>query len=537
MSYKSYKISSIFAKSLFCDFIIALSLSVFFIFLVFINKPTRIGDGGEYYALYITLNNTCRPFMSSLSWADFERFVRSGEVSHMPHVEALKSAFPALSLGSTSDFNHFWFYSLLAALVGGLLKFIGIHFSIHISFIVIHWLLLCITCIVTRHFFAWKGILSIILLTLISPILWYTDKVHTEFFTYCVTLIAVVFFIRQYYILAFLFLACASTQNISFGPIAIIPLIIDFLSRKDNRYSLSEVTLVFVGISLTLIHPIYYSFRFGVITPQLLAGGADVGGNLKYFYIWIIDPDVGLLPNWPLGIGIIGLIILMRKRFRYVQPNLLTINIKWWIFLLSYLSISLFAQSSTENLNSGATSGLSRYALWYIPLFFPFLLKIITALDFICLTKVKRYSLYVFIIGCLFFNLLYYRPTLPENYIKPTLVSYWIQKILPSIYNPPIEVFAERFSNRPAEMPGLINQQVLAIIGPDCRKILILNFPYHNNIAGRNDCFYMTDSLVKFLKQQISINLTSESISENLKKSKYIRLTEDEAVQLTNLKP
>jgi len=44
------------------------------------------------------------------------------------------------------------------------------------------------------------------------------------------------------------------------------------------------------------------------------------------------------------------------------------------VFVVSYLAISLFAQSSTQNLNSAATPGLSRYGLWYIALFFPLFL-------------------------------------------------------------------------------------------------------------------------------------------------------------------
>lgn len=512
---------------LFYDASIVFTLMVAF-FLLLCLTPRVVGDGGEYYALYFALKDTLKPFMSDASWTEFSRFAASNDVLMPPnYVEFLRKAFPVLTLGSTGDFNHFWFYSLIVALVSGFLGIFSIHLSAHSAFIVTHWILFCIPCIIANRLFGWKGVLSVVIVTILSPIFWYVDKVHTEFFTYCLTLNAVIFFIRRYYIFSFLFLSMAATQNISFSAVALIPLIIDFFDRKTKEYSYLEMGLIILGVIIAIIHPAYYFFRYGVITPQLLAGGAKVGGNFGYFYIWLIDPDVGLLPNWPLGIGIIlAIFIATRFRARFLED----LDIKrYWMFFLGYLVISLFAQSSTENLNSGATPSISRYALWYIPLFFPFLIIIIPqrlSLDFIRSSKYEFSGFFVFILCCALHSYIYYKPNVPSDYGTPSLFSYWIQKELPSFYNPPVEIFAERFGRVIGDPDRIFmkSKKVLAILGPDCKKILLLNIPAHDKVIGQRGCGYDYDRLVNLLKEYL--------YSGTVKKPVYIRLTESEVDEL-----
>ena len=368
------------------EIFIIIVLIILFLPLLFLT-PRLVGDGGEYYALYFAWKDTFKPFMSDESWLAFQYFATSNEVLMPPnYAELLKKMFEVLNLGPTSDFNHFWFYSLLASLLHRFLEVLCINPSTHLTFIFIHWMFICLPVILANRFFGLKGAIGVVILTLFSPMIWYVDKVHTEFFTYCLTLSAVIFFIHNHYLFSFLFLAIVSTQNISFGAVAAIPLAIDFCRRKEKTYSYLEVSLIFLGIFFILLHPLYYFFRYGVLTPQLFAGGAKVGANFKYLFIWLVDPDVGLLPNWPFGVFIIITILVITLKRTNIS-NVLYLDINWWIFLVGYLLISLFAQSSTENLNSGATPGSSRYALWYISLFFPFLLIILSNVDFIKYTK------------------------------------------------------------------------------------------------------------------------------------------------------
>jgi hypothetical protein len=94
---------------------------------------------------------------------------------------------------------------------------------------------------------------------------------------------------------------------------------------------------------------------------------------MQYAYVWLFDPDVGLFPNWLPGIFIVALsIYLFIKR----KPAPLLIYL-WLTFTIVYTGINLWAQSSTTNLNAGATPGLARYALWNLALFFPPILLIL----------------------------------------------------------------------------------------------------------------------------------------------------------------
>ncbi|WP_217619259.1 hypothetical protein, partial [Achromobacter sp. GbtcB20] len=164
------------------------------------------------------------------------------------------------------------------------------------------------------------------------------------------------------YLAAALFIALASTQNPSFALVACIPLFYRVVLQRERRYSLFEVAMAVAVVVAVLAHPVYYFARYGVVTPQLLAGGAALGGNIWTFYVWIVDPDLGLLPNWPLGLLVLlaALVAYLRKPVSLAGPGTWRVT----AFVLACCAINFFAHSSTTNLNSGATPGLARYALW-----------------------------------------------------------------------------------------------------------------------------------------------------------------------------
>ncbi len=488
-------------------------------FLAHFLPPTRVGDGSEYYAMYFAWKDTLRPFMTDTSWKQVDVLSTSGEITGFVTLQWLKDFSPALRLGTTADFNHFWLYSALTALVSGFLSMIYIEVSAHNAFIVTHWLLFSLTTTLAYKNFRWKGVVAVFALTILSPMIWYIDKVHIEFFTFCLTLSAVIVFLTKNYILSALFLAIASTQNISFAAIAIIPFSIYFFDQKHLAYSRTNLIYVVFTCFFVLIHPFYYFSRYGVITPQLLAGGADIGGNLRLFYIWIIDPDVGLLGNWPFGVAIIFLTMFTYSKKKTCKENYYLI-----LFFLTYLIISLFSQSSTQNLNSGATPGIARYALWYIPLFFPLVLSILN------FTKNQPWLKLMIIFVCvvsLAYTYKYQRPSLNENYTQPSPLSLLIQKNASSLYNPPAEIFTERYSGV-GESPSL--SQARAIIGPDCRKVLVFTGINRDKIYGGQSCSFAEDKVKEVILRKLG------EISPD-RGGSYMKLNEQEIRQLDLTKP
>jgi len=449
------------------DLLILVLSFVLFIPSIFFSKPIRVGDGSEYYALSLSWKNTQKPYMTDESWDDYDHLVESGQISRLFFETDLKTFYPSLlTLGSEVDFPHFSFYSLCAAVITQTFELLGIGISIHNSFMLFHFILLACMFIIARRCFGWKGLVAAVILTFLSPMLWFINKVHTEFFTFCLTTSAIILFLKRQYLGSAFFLALASTQNISFAAISIFVIGVDILFRKNEKYSLFETVFITLTICISVLNPLYYFFRFGSLNPLLYIGG-NVGANFRYFYIWLIDPDIGLLPNWPFGAFLLVFTLYSLRGIRINRRNFWY----WATFVGCYVSVSLLAQSSTTNLNSAGSPGLARYATWYLALFFPALLIVIR--------KVTKSKSLIALIGVtllilfgIIFSINYYSPSVDESvYTKPSPSSFWLQKHFPTLYNPPPEIFGERYSGI-GELINLKNNVI--VIGPDCHKMLFL---------------------------------------------------------------
>lgn len=499
----------------------SLILGAIFAFLIIftllgLTFPDRVGDGSEYYALFLAWQETLKPWMSVVSFEAYDRLFSANQIGGLVSREWLVESFPALRLGGTADFNHFWFYSFLAFVISKFFSLVGLHLSPHSSFIALHFILVTFTSVVAFYFYKWQGLLAFLLMTITSPILWYLNKVHTELFTYCLTFSAIIFIYAKNYLPGAFLLALASTQNPSFGLIALFPFSYGLVSQRCQRFSFLEVCLVVGTVLAAIAHPTYYFLRFGVLTPQLLAGGASLGGNLSTFYIWIVDPDLGLLPNWPVGVIFIAVAICL-----YFYSNLnkdQSLSNFFYLFVIVFLLVNFYAHSSTTNLNSGATPGVARYSLWYLPLAFPLVLYVVKNFS------VKNIYFYPFILILSLlslFNLYKSNPVSGEDYSTPTMLSKYIQTNISFVYNPPHEVFAERYSGVGETIHSLNPRGVL---GPDCRKLLIYPGAGRSLITTPNYC--QTD--------QVKIRLLVDSLVLKAKKDEfYIRLSDG---QLDSLK-
>ena len=86
-----------------------------FVLALAAGRPVRVGDGSEYYALFLAWRAGGRPFMTDAAWAAYEALYAGRSVDGLVAPHDLVRAFPALVQGATADFNHFWFYSGAAA--------------------------------------------------------------------------------------------------------------------------------------------------------------------------------------------------------------------------------------------------------------------------------------------------------------------------------------------------------------------------------------------------------------------------------------
>jgi hypothetical protein len=165
--------------------------------------------------------------------------------------------------------------------------------------------------------------------------------------------------------------------------------------------------------------------------------------------LWIIDPDVGLLPNWPLGLCIIsaGVLVcfnpfrnsLARGRYRLIST-------RWPVLaaLLIYALIIAYAQSKTDNSNSDSIGSAARYSLWYIPLLFPVLLSLLRLHRDRRL--IYRAATSLVAIGMVCSAILVWTQDFKRTYCEPSLVASFFYRHFPTLYDPPQEIYIERYS-------------------------------------------------------------------------------------------
>lgn len=459
-------------------------------------RADRVGDGSEYYALYIAFTETLRPWMSTAAFSGYNGLFLSGTINGLVPVDVLVNSFPVLKLGATADFNHFWLYSALAAIVATPFSNLGDGLPPHSAFLLLHAILMAVTAMTAYRFYGKTGVIAVLVMTLTSPLVWFTNKVHTEFYTYSLGLTAIIFLFSKKYAFSAFALALVSAQNPSFGLVALIVLAVRVIFEFRKPYDFFELIAVVLTVLVVLLHPVYYFSRFGVLSPQFLAGGASLGGNASQFYIWLFDPDLGLFTNWPIGLVflVLGLALILRspKDTSSEDKGLSFGSMGWWLCLV-YLLVGLYANSSTLNLNSGATLGVARYALWYIPLLFPFF---VVVLRWLADKRVRRYVGVVGLLIAVIYSLLLYRPNRSESYTTPSILSRFLQTNASWVYDPPSEVFLERYSGFGE---GEMSTQLFAVVGPDCKKVLLLQGDGRDKIAIPEYCLYEKKELRNLL--------------------------------------
>ncbi len=474
---------------------LALGSGIFFVILS-LGTPTEVGDGSEYYAMYLSWTHTARPWMNPVAFDAYTDFVRINVVKSMASTDWLLKAFPGLHVGDTTDFNHFWFYSFLAAACSSALRILGVPVNPHTAFIVLHWLLFLFPVFVAWRRYRWSGVVVVAVMVFFSPVLWFMDKVHTEFFTFCLATGAVLLALDHSYCFAAVAMSLASTQNPSFSILALVLLALRVVTGWRERYTPWEAVAIAVTVALLILHPYYYFSRHGVLTPQLLKGASN-GASLGLWYLWLFDPDLGLLPNWGIGSAVLVTAIVVRVRSLRTRPR----RFDWPVVVLItvFLLVNLVANSSTTNLNSGATPGPARYAVWYMPLFVPAMLTVIRWLK-VNLIRTIAAMLVVSLMAIVSVANNY--PAKVESPGVPSATSRFVQGHLPWLYNPPPEVFAERFSGVGERTAGW---SLLAVVGPDCRKLLVFPFADREIIATRSQCHYFdADTLRRIVRQEIA---------------------------------
>ena len=403
------------------------------------SRPQRVGDAREYLAMGLNLARLQPP---SLSPADKTRIdARFDEL----HFTGLPLDFPQLrDAKGRQDFFHFWFYPALAAPGIWLAGITSLHPNYAFTALNVA-LFLAALWVVSKRLPWWLAAA-----VFCSPVLWWIDKAHTEAFTF--SLLAIAFaLLRDAPWWSMVCLGAAATQNPPIAALLVgVGATAPLLRRgawRDARFQIGAC----VACAIALLHPLYYEWRWGLPTPQLLQGTHARIPTLQEFGAVLWDPNLGVLFHAPL-FALLVVTAAAGARRRLLEPDVVLSATGAGIFLLA------FAQ--TTNFNNGATPGMSRYVIWLIPLTIPILQRATAAS-----VPPPRWFILLSLASSLW-SIVAFQPRLPENYCTPTRLASLLWTRWPAIDNPLPEVFVERLWG------GELGLAPVAT--PGCAKVLLI---------------------------------------------------------------
>jgi hypothetical protein len=408
------------------------------------SRPERVGDGREYLAMALNLARLAPP---ALLPADIVRAQRQFDELHFT---GLSLTTPALRApDGRQDFFHFWFYSALAVPGIWLAEVVGL--NPNLGFVALNVLMLMGALWVVSQRVAWW----VTAVAFCGPVLWWIDKTHTEVFTFSLLAVGCVL-LREAPWWSMVCLGAAATQNL---PIAALiacvavtaPLLRDGAWR-DSRFWIGAS----VATALALLHPMYYLWRLGVPNPQLLGGVEPRVPTVNELGAVMWDPNIGVLFQAPL----LALTVLAAAVTLALRPRAWMRTPEVWLALAGACTL-LVSFAQTPNFNHGGTPGVSRYALWLIPLAVPILQRAAVAVS----PSSQRWFVPLALASC-FWCIVVFHPSRPERYKAPTRVASIIWERWPWLDNPLPEIFSERLSGGE---PGL-----LPVATPGCTKALLI---------------------------------------------------------------
>jgi hypothetical protein len=425
---------------------LVLAFGLLLIALLATSSPQRVGDGHEYLAMAMNMARFRAP---ALAPADLARIGAELGRQHFSGV-ALTTHHELRDAAGRQGFFHFWFYPALAVPGIWVANSVGAHPNY--AFVALNSLLFLGALWVVSNRIIWWLAAALFC----SPVLWWIDKSHTEAFTF--SLLAIAFaLLRDAPWWSMVALGAASTQN---PPIAAVLVAVGAaagLARegttRDSRFWAGAA----VATVLTLLHPVYYGWRWGLATPQLIKGTLAHWPTVQEWGAVLWDPNLGLAFGAPLlacTVVAAAIAVAVATHLRLADSGI-------WLGLTA-AAVFLFSFAQSTNINSGATPGMSRYGVWLIPLAIPLLQRAGVVVP----ARNLRWLAPVALASCLW-CVTAFQPRLPERCGTPSRAASLIWARWPSADNPLAEVFVERLSF--AE-PGLA-----PIATPGCTKVLLID--------------------------------------------------------------
>jgi hypothetical protein len=382
-----------------------------------------VGGAAGYYATYFAWAEDGTPHPTQRAAQKFANYVK-------PRPEWSRLAGKDI----TADEDHFWLYSMLAAAFYWPLKLCGA--DVGLGFNCLHLALLYVAVVLAHRRLGPAAAWSLVILVVGSPVLWYANKAHAELYANVLGSLGAVYLLAGLHGRSAVCFALIGVQIPPFGLIALLVLAVGVVSRGWKE-AVADWKLVIVAAAVLALHPAYFWLRKHTLSPMLDGQEFRFLGNLfplRHMAAFWIDPDIGLLATWPLGLPLLiaGLVMLVRQRSRR--------RIEYAaFFVLSWLLLAWTCSRLTTGVGGDATVDVSRYSVWLIWLYFPILWKLLRWAGQQPRWMQRAAAIAgVALIGA---SAWLYQPRISEGSRRPTEFSNWLYANASGFYNPVPRIF------------------------------------------------------------------------------------------------
>ncbi|HEY3383366.1 MAG TPA: hypothetical protein VGK32_16460 [Vicinamibacterales bacterium] len=408
------------------------------------SSPHIVGDGAEYVAYGLNFASFRGPSIDPANLPALRL-----EIAEHEQVPATWGLDTSLVRGrdGRGDFAHFWFYPLLATPGLWVTRACGLHPSY--AFAALNLALLGLALAASLRSVGGAGSTLLFL----GPILWWIDKPHTEPFTFALLIIAFSL-LRDRPWWSLVAAGTAAAQNPPIGALIGLIGVAQILTNHQLWHDRRWWSGVAAGVGLAVLPPLYYLTRYGRLS---LLTGATRGTMPAFaeFVAPVLDTDMGLVASCPVFalVALAAVVLLARYRWRDLLAG--DVQVAW---LAAMVFLAAFSQ--TTNLRHGGTPGMSRYALWLIPLAVP-LLRRIGGIGLAAWTP----ALWAVAVVSAMVSSVAFHPGRAQYANQPTLLAEYLWTRHPMWNDPLAEVF---------QKANLAAAWWLPVATPGCEKILLL---------------------------------------------------------------
>ncbi len=421
--------------------------------------PARVGDGTEYLLSMIALAESRTPYVTPEVISRYNFLIARRPLAAAFPVETaafVKSGVLIPCRDGAYDTLHFWFLGLLAAPFYVIADKVGIHYAN--SFTLLNTFLLIVLLSAAYYVHRLYGVISVYVLCLFSPVLWFWNKGHTEYLTFAGVTVCSLFLYSGRLLPAGFALALVSTQNSALAPFSLAILCFWAFRNRRQKHALGTSAAFFGALALLALPPFYTWSKYGTLS-NVLAGGFSRPDSvtLRKIISVFVDPDIGLYSNWSGGLLLLAAgAWLWGHRWHKSGFFRRDTHTPFFAFALAFVLLLPPIHASQPNFNSGGTVHVLRYATWYIGLHYVVVLEICKRLAELFQGRCYKLVIAAAAVALPFVivNTLLFDPGNGETYLRFSPASLAIYNRLPLMYSPEPEIFIERATGVESSIPS-----------------------------------------------------------------------------------